>query len=345
MDFEKYPHIQQNHRAMSWLRFEQHRGLAENTIQTYTRGLEDFLCFCAEQQVMVIDVRLDLIGLYINEMKHRALPDNVRRPAHKQAVGLSQSTMQQRLTIVRRFFDYLEEDGDIERNPVRRGRFDFKNPTGGERGLIPVTKDLPWIPNQSEWEQIIKVVQSLKLRDKLIFALSYDAALRREEVCGLHIGDLDFAHHLLTVRAEITKSRRTRVIPYTPDTGQLLRFYLRERAQITREAGALFLSVSPRNYGVPIKSSIWSKTVRQIALKSKVDQFTPHTLRHLRLTDLARAGVAIHDIATFAGHQSINTTMTYIHLSGTDLAQRVNRQLQDLDLWRLKDIQGNGDDY
>ena len=52
-------------------------------------------------------------------------------------------------------------------------------------------------------------------------------------------------------------------------------------------------------------------------------QFTPHTLRHLRLTDLARAGVDLHDLATFAGHRSIDTTMQYIHLSGTDLAERL----------------------
>jgi integrase/recombinase XerD len=45
-------------------------------------------------------------------------------------------------------------------------------------------------------------------------------------------------------------------------------------------------------------------------------------LRHLCLTDLARAGWDIHEIATFAGHRSVQTTLLYIHLSGRDLSQK-----------------------
>jgi len=186
----------------------------------------------------------------------------------------------------------------------------------------------------------MEYLQTQKLRDKLMFALSYDAALRREEVCGLHIQDFDFAHRLVMVRAENTKSRRARTVPYTEGCGQLLRLYLRERAQISRQPGPLFLSVSPRKYGQPHSLSIWSKTGRQIAEQSGVSHLTPHTLRHLRLTDLARVGVDIHDIATFAGHQNIDTTMTYIHLSGTDLAERIGTRLQHLEAWRLEKLLG-----
>lgn len=335
MDFSRYPHIQAHEQAVAWLTFESNRGLAENTLQAYARGLEDFFRFCVTQGLEIMAVGRDAIGWYIHEMRQRPIPDNVRRSAYKRAYGLTNSTMSQRLTTIRRFYDYLEEDGLIEQNPVRRGRYLHGNPRGGERGLIPTMKDFPWIPNQEQWQQIMEYLQTQKLRDKLMFALSYDAALRREEVCGLHIEDFDFAHRLLTVRAENTKSRRARTVPYTEGSGQLLRLYLRERAQISRQPGPLFLSVSPRNYGQPISLSIWSKTMRDIAEQSGVPQLTPHTLRHLRLTDLARAGVDMHDIATFAGHQSMETTMLYVHLSGTELAERIGARLQQLDTWRL----------
>ena len=51
-------------------------------------------------------------------------------------------------------------------------------------------------------------------------------------------------------------------------------------------------------------------------------QFSTHTTRHLCLTDLARMGWQLHAIATFAGHRSTESTLTYIHLSGGYLARR-----------------------
>lgn len=58
--------------------------------------------------------------------------------------------------------------------------------------------------------------------------------------------------------------------------------------------------------------------------------FSTHTLRHLRLTDLARAGLDLKEIALFAGHRSTGSTMAYIHLSGRDLARAFDRASQAL---------------
>lgn len=338
MDIARYARLSTHERIVAWLTFEQHRGLAENTLQAYARALEDFVEFCARQRIGITKVRQDTIGLYINDLRQRSLPPQTGQTVYTRAQGLSDSTIRQRLTAIRRLYDYLEEDGLIEKNPVHRGRYLHNNPRGGIRGLVPETQHFPWIPDTEEWQRIITSLQTHKLRHKLLFALSYDAALRREEVCSLRIDDFDFAHRLLTIRAEITKSRRARKVPYTEGTGQLLRFYLHERAQISRHPGALFLSESPRNYGQAISSSIWSKIVKQIAQQADVPQLTPHTLRHLRLTDLARVGVDIHDIATFAGHRNIETTMQYIHLSGTDLAERIEAHFAQFKDWRLKDL-------
>jgi len=61
----------------------------------------------------------------------------------------------------------------------------------------------------------------------------------------------------------------------------------------------------------------------QLARRAGVERFTTHTLRHLCLTDLARAGWDIHKIAAFAGHRSVQTTLLYIHLSGRDLSRKL----------------------
>ena len=52
-------------------------------------------------------------------------------------------------------------------------------------------------------------------------------------------------------------------------------------------------------------------------------RFSTHATRHLCLTDLARMGWELHAIASFAGHRSTESTLKYIHLSGRDLADKL----------------------
>ncbi|MGW1505612.1 transposase [Streptomyces mirabilis] len=59
-----------------------------------------------------------------------------------------------------------------------------------------------------------------------MLALAYDAALRREELCSLRTDDVDPAHRTLRIRAETTKNRLERVVPYSASTGVLLSNYL-----------------------------------------------------------------------------------------------------------------------
>jgi integrase/recombinase XerD len=64
----------------------------------------------------------------------------------------------------------------------------------------------------------------------------------------------------------------------------------------------------------------------------------PHTLRHLCLTDLARANWDIHEIATFAGHRNIQTTTLYIHLSGRDLARKLAQGMAEVHALRVTSL-------
>nr|WP_237151090.1 site-specific integrase [Pseudomonas sp. ADAK13] len=54
------------------------------------------------------------------------------------------------------------------------------------------------------------------MRDRLILSLAYCGALRRAELVALRVEDLDVAHRLISVRAETTKGRLSRVVCYTP---------------------------------------------------------------------------------------------------------------------------------
>src|SRR5207248_7513657 len=150
--------------------------------------------------------------------------------------------------------------------------------------LVPRVERLRWIPTDAQWRALLEVAAGEPVRNRLMLALAYDAALRREELCLLGTDDLDPAHRTLRVRAETTKTRRGRVVPYSAVAGQLLAGYLAHRRQVTRARGALFVSESPRNRGEAISSWTWSKVVRSLADRAELPRFSTHTLRHLCLT-------------------------------------------------------------
>jgi site-specific recombinase XerD len=292
------------------LKFQATRGLAANTLDAYGRDLDAYLAFLGFARVEFQSVVRSTIGAYIQDIAQR--PAKRKR---KPRTTLSNATLQQHVTVIRLFYDYLVEERVCVRHPLR--------PTIGGRGLIQRHRRLPWIPSEEQWQAILQVCRQEPLRNRVMLAMSYDAALRREEICSLGTSDVDPARRLLRIRAEVTKSRRERVVPYSVPTGDLYSQYLRVRRELSRERGPLFLSESFRNFGRPISIWTWSKAVARIALRCDLPQFTPHTLRHLCLTDLARANWDIHEIATFAGHRSVQTTLLYIHLSGRDLSLKL----------------------
>jgi len=147
---------------------------------------------------------------------------------------------------------------------------------------------------------------------------------------------------VLTVSAETTKTRRERVVPYSASTGVLLSGYLAHRATISRARGPLFLSESRRNHGEPLTLWTWSKVIRRIALAADLPRFSTHTTRHLCLTDLARMGWDLHAIASFAGDRSSESAMTYIHLSGRDLSEKLRLRMQQIHSWRVDLLTGVG---
>jgi integrase len=175
-----------------------------------------------------------------------------------------------------------------------------------------------------------------------MMCFAYDAALRREELCSLRTDDVDPSRRLLTIRPEATKNRNQRVVPYSRITGSLFQEYLSERRRLGLTRGPLFLSASNRNRGEPLSIWTWSKEVESMSAECGVKEFSTHTFRHLRLTDLARSGWDIHEIARMAGHRSIQSTLLYVHLSGADLAEKIAKTLAELTEARLASLNGAG---
>lgn len=338
--WDRYPRVAKVEATRTWLQIQANLGLAGNTIEAYGRALDDYLAFSAHSGTDIVTANREHISKYVRDLSLRRNPKKPRVVVIDSAAGLANATLQQRLTAVRLFYDHLMEEGLRANNPVGRGRYTPGKGFAGirERGLIPRFTKLPWIPNDEQWRKVLEAARSEPLRNRLMFALAYDSALRREELCSVHTSDLDPAHCTVTIRAENTKFRRGRVVPYSAATAELLAAYLPQRRELTRDRGPLFVSESRRNRGKPISIWIWSKTVERLSERSGVREFTTHTARHLCLTDLARANWDIHEIAQFAGHRSIQTTLLYIHLSGRELAAKLAQGMAQIHSWRTQVI-------
>ncbi|MED7826129.1 tyrosine-type recombinase/integrase [Streptomyces chiangmaiensis] len=335
---EKWPVLGRHEQAAGWwLQVWSDLGRAPRTIDAYARGLAEYLEMCERENVDPLTANRAHIAVYVRELTSRPSRRGVNVVSIDSGSGLANATIQQRLVPVRLFYDFLMEDGQRDSNPVGRGRYTPGRRRGGhERGLVPRLTKLPWIPTEQQWLDILAVAAAEPVRNRVMLALAYDAALRREELCSLRTDDLDPAHRTLRVRAETTKNRLERVVPYSAPTGVLLSGYLAHRATISRARGPLFLSESRRNHAQPLSLWTWSKVVRRIALAADVPRFSTHTTRHLCLTDLARMGWELHAIATFAGHRHTDSTLTYIHLSGRDLADKLSRGMEQIHGWRVQ---------
>ena len=320
-DLDRHVHLTGVVHARAWLTMREQFGLAPNTLDAYARAVDSYVAFLQKRGCGCEASTRSDIGGWINESRLR---------------GLANATLIQRITALRLFFEYLVEEGVREQNPVSRGGAFRCYGTIVFRAAGPIRRvhKLPWIPTDEEWERLLRATADDCIRDRAMLALAYDCALRREELCSIAVSDFDFARKLLTIRAETTKNRSGKVVPYSSATSALLHRYLNRRRTMRCDPDTVFLSESPRNRRMPITSYTWTKVVERMASRSDLPRLTTHTMRHLRLTDLARAGLDMHHIAALAGHRVLQSTLIYIHLSAHDLTEALARTMGSLALAR-----------
>ncbi|ATG92618.1 tyrosine-type recombinase/integrase [Methylomonas sp. BW4-1] len=325
--WERYPFLSENPYGRSWLVLLGNLGRADATLDAYARALSNYFRFCQGLGVEAEKATLEHVSLYVRYLGGDAQDG-------KTSYRHSNATMQQYLTAVRLWYDHLVYQDIRDFNPVPRGTYLNRNSDyhpGFAHGLIRRLKLLPAIPSEEDWKKLIEAVTQESLRNRLMFALAYYGALRREELVNLRVTDFDFAHRLIRIRPETTKSSTPRTVCYAATAGNALSEYLVYRHRINQQAGLVFFSESRRNAGQPISKWTWSKIVEGLAKQAGVEGFSTHSLRHLRLTHLAQAGWKLHELSAYAGHRNPQTTLMYLHLSGADLLNRMTEAIRYAD--------------
>jgi hypothetical protein len=116
--WERYRGVAENPQAREWLKFQATRGLAANTIDAHGRDLDSYLTFLDSQGISFESVVRPTIGAYVRSITDLAVP-GVRKKGLQARTTLAHATLQQHLTVVRLFQDYLVEERICVRNPLR----------------------------------------------------------------------------------------------------------------------------------------------------------------------------------------------------------------------------------
>ena len=185
---------------------------------------------------------------------------------------------------------------------VRVLGFPFKIP----KSIYPRKEyKLPSVMSREEVQQVF--AGCLKEKGKLMLQLIYSSGLRLQEMINLSPYDLDSKNLRIKVRS--SKGNRDR---YTILSPQLL-IPLRNYWLTHQNKEFLFVGQNKKS-PMSARAVQWNM---EVALKRAgiESDYSIHTFRHSFATHLLEAGTDLHTIKELLGHQNIETSMVYLHLS------------------------------
>lgn len=151
------------------------------------------------------------------------------------------------------------------------------------------------------------------LRDRALLELLYSTGVRRQEARNLSIFDLDFVHGVVRVRQG--KGRKDRVVPIGERALAWVRRYLdTARPCLVTNASetALFLN----RFGQRLGNNGLAETVRRYLDAAGVTRRGAcHLFRHTMATQMLENGADIRYIQELLGHERLDTTQLYTHVS------------------------------
>jgi len=143
-------------------------------------------------------------------------------------------------------------------------------------------------------------------RDRAIFRLLFDVALRRAEVASLNIEDVDLENRKISILGKGRTAKEKITLP--PKTALALEEWMRARGQ---KLGPLFLNYDPARKGNRLTGTSIYRMIRTLGNKAGMT-VRPHGLRHAGITaalDATRGDV--RKVQRFSRHKDVRTLTIY----------------------------------
>ena len=313
-----------------YLNFCWKRGLAENTVTTYAYRLVDFWRWLQHKGLHWPEIGLnelaDFVNWYLMGGEIEVINETVREVASKR----SAKTVNQAVTVIQGFYEFHAAEGRVDEKRFTRLAYGFGKRGGFLKGIVKETpekrkriklKEPKLFPGCLSDKDVTRLVEAcFTYRDRLIVMLLRETGIRRGELLGLHLEDvqnLDVKGRILITRRQNPNGawvkgmeREIPVLHNREAVQSTLRAYLTQEYPPDAENqahGMLFVTLHGKTIGQPMTfarvydlfKGLWSRT----GIKSN-----PHLFRHTFATRMLQAGYDDGYVQQLLGHSSIATT-------------------------------------
>lgn len=271
-----------------------HRGMVPRTAE-----LDD---------IPIADVDLDFVAaVTLNEVYEflaYLARDRLRHPHSRDTgTGLKVSSRSRKIAAIRSFYKYLCVKAKLlGENPVQ----DLDSPKAPHA--------LPRFLSLEESRRLLNSVDGAnRERDYCIICLFLNCGLRISEIVGLNLGDIR-ADHIRVVG----KGNKERIVYLNDAAVSAINGYLLVRRGIAAvDRNALFLSNRRRRMSRETVHAMVKNTLAKAGLDAS--KYSAHKLRHTAATLMLQNGVDVRTLQELLGHEHLNTTQIYTHVSSTEL--------------------------
>lgn len=270
------------------------------TIQGYKREIEHFFMYLRSEELDDLSkVKYPFLRGYL---------------AHLHNEQLSAKTINHKMSSLRGFYRYLQNEDYLSDNPfllIDSLKEAKKNP------------DFLYIDEMMELLDSIDVQTPLGRRNKAMLELMYASGLRCSEVVELTLSQIDFQRQVLLIHG---KGRKDRYVPFHEYAADCLKDYIEEdrvALMAIKHQEHEFVFVN-KNGGRMTNRGVEDIVNRVAKLYDATKRIHPHTFRHSFATHLLEQGVDIRVVQELLGHTNLSTTQIYTHVTSTQLKEVYN---------------------
>ncbi len=288
-------------------------GYAETTVYKLPLHVQEMLHYFEQQgKSQLHDIDNTLIKAHYRQLKQRS---NLTRGG-----GLGNGSLNKHLQAINVFSDYLRQSGRLQLPKLyipKEERDSKQIDTLTEAEIQQLYKATEQYEAEKESKNIPHLYEALAKRDKAMLTIFYGCGLRRNEGVHLDISDILTDKYCIHVRKG--KGNKERLVPINSKGMQYLQDYLYEsRPYFIRDNKAEMFFVSQRGKRINGQSLLLRlkqliERTANTALQQK--EVGLHTLRHSIATHLLTNGMQLEAIAKFLGHDSLESTQIYTHLT------------------------------